>query len=235
MTLAFIVVTAANAAQAAEAPLKVLFLGDSGHHRPADRFAQLQPVLVPRGIELVYTESLSDLDPKVLAPYDALAVYANINDLPPTAEATILDFVRSGKGLVPVHCASFCFRNSPAWIDLVGAQFQKHGVGEFRAVNVAPGHPVMQDFGGFQSWDETYVHTKHNDRGRPCWKSASRATTVNRGPGCGRKARAAFSTPLGGMTSGRGATQASTISSSGASGSPPAAIRWPPGRMSTGP
>ena len=166
MTLAFIVVTAANAAQAAEAPLKVLFLGDSGHHRPADRFAQLQPVLVPRGIELVYTESLSDLDPKVLAPYDALAVYANINDLPPTAEATILDFVRSGKGLVPVHCASFCFRNSPAWIDLVGAQFQKHGVGEFRAVNVAPGHPVMQDFGGFQSWDETYVHTKHNDRGR---------------------------------------------------------------------
>ena len=155
-----------TATAAADAPLKVLFLGDKGHHRPAERFAQLQPVLAPRGIELVYTDKVSDLDPKVLAAYDALAVYANINDLPPAGEAAILDFVRNGKGLVPLHCASFCFRNSPAWIDLVGAQFQKHGVGEFRTVNVAPDHPIMQGFGGFKSWDETYVHTKHNDRGR---------------------------------------------------------------------
>jgi putative membrane-bound dehydrogenase-like protein len=33
-------------------------------------------------------------------------------------------------------------------------------------VNLAAEHPVMQGFGGFKSWDETYVHTKHNDRGR---------------------------------------------------------------------
>ena len=43
------------AAAPAEEPLRVLFLGDQGHHRPADRFAQLQPVLADRGIELVYT------------------------------------------------------------------------------------------------------------------------------------------------------------------------------------
>jgi putative membrane-bound dehydrogenase-like protein len=157
---------AASIASAAEAPLKVLFLGDHGHHAPAERFAQLQPALAPRGIELVYTDEVSDLDPAVLAVYDVLAVYANIDTLPPAAEAAILDFVRNGKGLVPLHCASFCFRNSPAWIDLVGAQFQKHGGGEFRTVNVAPDHPIMQGFGGFKSWDETYVHTRHNDRGR---------------------------------------------------------------------
>lgn len=151
---------------AAETPIKVLFLGDKGHHQPAARFAQLQPVLAPRGIELVYTDRVADLDPSVLAAYDVLAVYANINDLPPAGEAAILDFVRGGKGLVPLHCASYCFRNSPAWIDLVGAQFQKHGAGEFRTVNLAPEHPVMQGFGGFTSWDETYVHTKHNPRGR---------------------------------------------------------------------
>ena len=157
---------AASITTAAETPIKVLFLGDNGHHKPADRFAQLQPVLAPRGIELVYTDKLSDLDPAVLAAYDALAVYANIDTLPANAEAAVLDFVRNGKGLVPLHCASFCFRNSPAWIDLVGAQFQKHGTGEFRTVSVAPSHPIMQGFGGFKSWDETYVHTKHNDRGR---------------------------------------------------------------------
>ena len=30
-------------------PLKLLFLGDNGHHRPNDRFRQLQPVLAKRG------------------------------------------------------------------------------------------------------------------------------------------------------------------------------------------
>ena len=125
------------------APLRVLFLGDQGHHRPADRFAQLEPVMRERGIELVYTENLADLEPAKLAAYDAVAVYANIDTLPPAAEAAILDYVRGGKGLVPLHCASYCFRNSPAWVDLVGAQFQKHGTGEFRTVNVAPGHPLL--------------------------------------------------------------------------------------------
>jgi putative membrane-bound dehydrogenase-like protein len=163
---ALLVAAMLGTSAAAEPPLKVLFLGDNGHHKPAERFAQLEPVLAPRGIELVYTDRVSDLDPQVLAAYDAVAVYANTDTLPPAAEAAILDFVRDGKGLVPLHCASFCFRNSPAWVDLVGAQFQKHGTGEFRTVNVAPEHPIMKGFGGFKSWDETYVHTKHNDRGR---------------------------------------------------------------------
>jgi hypothetical protein len=157
---------AGGLAVAADAPIKVLFLGDQGHHVPAERFAQLEPVLAPRGIELVYTERLEDLTPANLATYDVLAVYANIGSLSAAQEGAVLEYVRGGKGLVPLHCASFCFGNSPAWIDLVGAQFQKHGTGEFRTVTVAPEHPVMKGFGGFESWDETYVHTKHNPRGR---------------------------------------------------------------------
>ncbi len=153
-------------ASAAEAPLRVLFLGDRGHHKPAERFAELEPVLAARGIDLDYTENLGDITAAGLADYDALAVYANIEALTPAAEAAIVEYIRGGKGLVPLHCASFCFQNSPAWIDLVGAQFQKHGTGEFATAIVAPEHPVMKGFGGFRSWDETYVHTKHNERGR---------------------------------------------------------------------
>jgi putative membrane-bound dehydrogenase-like protein len=155
-----------GSAAAADQPIRVLFLGDQGHHRPAERFAQLQPALAPRGVELVYTERLEDLSPQGLAGYDVLAVYANVGTLSPTAEAAVVEFVRGGKGLVPLHCASACFGNSPVWIDLVGGQFQKHGTGEFRTANVAPEHPLMQGFGGFKSWDETYVHHKHNPRGR---------------------------------------------------------------------
>jgi hypothetical protein len=35
--------------------LKVLFLGDNGHHQPAVRYRQLEPVLAKRGIDLTYT------------------------------------------------------------------------------------------------------------------------------------------------------------------------------------
>ena len=72
----------AAAAPAAAEPLKALFLGDNGHHRPAERFAQLQPVLASHGVELVYTDKLVDLDPRVLGAYDALVVYGNIDTLP---------------------------------------------------------------------------------------------------------------------------------------------------------
>ena len=72
----------------------------------------------------------------------------------------------SGGGFVPLHCASFCFLNSPEYIALVGAQFQKHGTGEFETTVVAPDHPIIKGLEPFRTWDETYVHTKHNTKDR---------------------------------------------------------------------
>ncbi|MBI4604774.1 MAG: ThuA domain-containing protein, partial [Planctomycetes bacterium] len=158
-----LLVLAAAPVPAAPAPVKVLFLGDRGHHRPADRFRQLEPVLARRGIELAYTERVADLNPGTLSGYDGLLVYANIDEVPPEAEKALLDFVASGKGLIPLHCASYCFRNSPRYVELVGAQFLRHGTGLFRTEIVRPDHPVTKGFGGFESWDETYVHEKHNE------------------------------------------------------------------------
>lgn len=146
--------------------LRVLFLGDNGHHQPAERFAQLEPVLRERGIRLVYTDRLTDLEPATLAGYDGLVVYANHTQLPPAAEAALLDFVARGKGFVPLHCASACFKNSTAYRELVGAEFARHGTGTFRAEVVAPEHPVMRGYAGFQSWDETYVHRQHHTESR---------------------------------------------------------------------
>ena len=60
-------------------PLAVLFLGDNGQHRPPDRFAQIAPVLAGRGIDVTYTEKISDLNPETLGKYDALIIYANID------------------------------------------------------------------------------------------------------------------------------------------------------------
>ncbi len=150
----------------AAGPIRILFLGDKGHHQPRARFEQLQPVLGARGIEIEYTENTANLKAEKLAGFAGLALYANIDSIPPDAEKALLDFVAGGKGFIPLHCASYCFRNSESVVALMGAQFQRHGTGTFRTTIVGVAHPIMNGFHGFESWDETYVHTKHNEKDR---------------------------------------------------------------------
>ncbi|HET6883828.1 MAG TPA: PVC-type heme-binding CxxCH protein [Pirellulales bacterium] len=154
----------ANGAESAR--IKVLFLGDQGHHRPADRFRQSQPVLARHGIDVTYTERMADLNAATLGKFDVLLVYANIDRIEPDQERALLDYVAAGHGFVPLHCASYCFRNSQPIVDLIGAQFQRHGTGVFSETVARPDHPLMKDYSGFESWDESYVHHMHNDKDR---------------------------------------------------------------------
>ena len=152
-------------AQGAE-PIKILFLGDEGHHQPAARFKQLQPIFKQRGIELTYTDKMADLNADTLGKYAGLMIYANTVEINPDQEKALLEYVENGHGLMPLHCASFCFLNSPKYVELVGAQFQRHGTGTFRTQVAKPEHELLKGYKGFESWDETYVHTKHNDKER---------------------------------------------------------------------
>jgi type 1 glutamine amidotransferase len=144
------------------APLRVLFLGDNAGHRPTNRFELMQPALASRGIEMTYTDDLDSLNSSNLGRYDALVIYANHNRISPDQEKALLDYVESGHGFVPIHCASFCFRNSPKYIELVGAQFKSHGTGVFKETIINSEHPVMKGLSPIESWDETYVHSQHN-------------------------------------------------------------------------
>jgi type 1 glutamine amidotransferase len=123
-------------------------------------------VLKERGIELTYTDKLTDLNAETLGKNAGLVIYANHERISPEQESALLDYVAGGKGLIPLHCASYCFLNSPKYVELVGAQFQRHGTGTFRTIVAEGEHPILRGFGGFESWDETYVHTKHNEKDR---------------------------------------------------------------------
>jgi putative membrane-bound dehydrogenase-like protein len=167
LSLCMVIAASCSLLQAAEPkPLKILFLGDKGHHAPADRYRQLVAPFEARKIEVVYTDNPNALSEKTLAPYDGLIVFANIDNITPDQEKALLDYVNSGKGFIPIHCASYCFRNSPKYIDLVGAQFSTHGTGVFRVTPSVKDNPITKDFSGFESWDESYVHTKHNTKNR---------------------------------------------------------------------
>ena len=141
--------------------INCLFLGDNAGHQPVKRFAELQPVLLERGIKLTYTDNIADLNDENLAKYDALVLYANIDQLADEPAEALFQYVDEGGGFVPLHCASFCFRNQRKLVDLIGAQFKSHGTGVFQAEVAKTDHPITRGYGGFKSWDETYVHHLH--------------------------------------------------------------------------
>lgn len=145
-------------------PLRVLFLGHTSNHHPS---MALMPILAAplarKGIQLTHVASVDEaLRPEVLAHYDALMIYANHKTLTDAQEQALVSFVEGGKGLVALHCASAMFTTAPRYIPLVGGEFKTHGTGTFSAEIVAPDHPIMRGLENFSTWDETYVHARHN-------------------------------------------------------------------------
>lgn len=141
--------------------IEILFLGHASEHHHSAKYAPgLATALFSRGINLTYTENPADLNAANLSRYDGLVIYANHDQISPEQDKTLTEFVESGKGLIPIHAASYCFRNSPAYVKMVGGQFKSHKAGTFRTEIVDARHPILQGFTPFETWDETYVHTE---------------------------------------------------------------------------
>ena len=92
--------------------------------------------------------------------FDALLIYANWDNITPEAEKDLLAYVASGKGLIPVHCASYCFRNSAEYVKMVGGQFWKHTMDSIQTQTVQPNHQIMAGLKSFTAYDETYLHSQ---------------------------------------------------------------------------
>jgi putative membrane-bound dehydrogenase-like protein len=143
--------------------IEVLFLGHESQHHNSNRYAPiLAQALAKDGINFSYTTNPNDLNGENLARYDAVLLYANHDSATPAQARALLDYVRSGRGFVPIHSASHSFRNVADVIRLMGGQFDRHGTGTFTAVTTRPEHPVMKGLAPFETWDETYIHKNNN-------------------------------------------------------------------------
>jgi putative membrane-bound dehydrogenase-like protein len=141
--------------------LEILFLGhNSEHHNAAAYLPLLASHLAIEGINFTYTSNPNDLNTENLSKYDGLMIYANHEQITPAQETALLEFIEKGKGFIPVHCASFCFQNSPKYIDLVGGQFLRHKTDTFTTSIINKDHPIMKSLEEFSTWDETYEHDK---------------------------------------------------------------------------
>ncbi|MGK0185125.1 MAG: putative membrane-bound dehydrogenase-like protein [Verrucomicrobiales bacterium] len=145
-------------------PVRILFLGHDAQHHPSNEY---YPMLAEAlGRDAIYfdyhtsvEEALGDYD--YLSQFDGLLLYANHDTIEEHQYQNLIRFVEEGGGFVPVHCASFCFRNKMGFVRLVGGQFNRHRTGEFTAKIVEKEHPAMQGVSEFETWDETYVHSEH--------------------------------------------------------------------------
>ncbi|GAB3921024.1 PVC-type heme-binding CxxCH protein [Mucilaginibacter myungsuensis] len=149
----------------AEGPhrLEILLLGHNSEHHNSEKFAEIvQQAFFKDGINISYTTDPNDLNDANLAHYDGLMIYANHDTITPSQEKALINYVKSGKGFIPVHCASWCFRNSEEYIKMVGGQFSTHKTDTFTTVIVDKKHQIMKGITPFNTWDETYVHSKIN-------------------------------------------------------------------------
>jgi putative membrane-bound dehydrogenase-like protein len=145
-------------------PVRILFLGHEAQHHPSnDYFPMLSKALGRDAIYFDYTTSVDGAlgDYSYLSKFDGLLLYANHDTIEDHQYQNLVRFVEEGGGFIPVHCASFCFRNEPGFVKLVGGQFAHHKTGTFTTSITNPDHPAMQGVTEFEAWDETYVHEKH--------------------------------------------------------------------------
>lgn len=146
--------------------LEILFLGHktNEHHNSEKLASILLREYFKSGINISFTTDPDDMNKANLAHYDGLIVYANYDSITKPQEEALLDFVRGGKGLIALHCASFCFRNSDEVVEMIGGQFKSHKYDTIHTVILKPDHPVMKGIPAFTTVDETYVHDKLSDK-----------------------------------------------------------------------
>ena len=142
--------------------LEILFLGhQNNRHHNSEKLADIfTKEYFKEGINITFTTEPDDLNDDNLSHYDGLIVYANHDSISHSQEQALLKFVRGGKGFIPLHCASWCFRNSGEVVQMIGGQFKTHKYDSFPAVITLADHPVMKNVPAFTTKDETYVHDK---------------------------------------------------------------------------
>jgi type 1 glutamine amidotransferase len=110
-------------------------------------------------LDVTATTDCSVLSGEGLKPYDAVALYTT-GELPISDEqkAALLDFVRSGKGLVGIHSATDTFYKWAEYGRLIGGYFDGHPWHQEVVVRVEDRrHPATRHLGAsFKITDEIY-------------------------------------------------------------------------------
>ena len=200
-----------SAATAAPAPrpddkstLSVLFLGDHGHHQPADRAQQIISALYATGVDIFYTDEVEAVNLENMRHFDAVVFYANYMEMTEAQEQAPARLCRGGRRIRPPalrlgHVPQLGGLHRARRRGLRQPRYRRRTHGTHR--RGASGHPWRV---GIRKLGRDIHSQGPQPRPHRARKCATRGITPNRGHGCGRTAKAACSTRLGDTTSGPG-------------------------------
>lgn len=97
--------------------------------------------------------------------YSTVVLYTTgfYNDLTPEREKGLLDFIYNGGGFVGIHSATDSFRNSRAYIDMIGGEFLTHpSQHEFKIYIADRDHYLTIRMPDFSIFDEMYHLQNYN-------------------------------------------------------------------------
>jgi type 1 glutamine amidotransferase len=148
-------------------PREVFYLGraERTFHKPVNFYEELRRPFAERGIKFTFFDQLSDLNLATLQLYDGLYMYGDVQTSTANSEVfgrpyvnAIVDYVEGGGGLIGMHVASACFRNSTTFAGLLGGRFTGHRpYQEFPTLlSETISHPIIESLETYTSLDEPY-------------------------------------------------------------------------------
>ena len=139
--------------------LRVLLLigGDPVHKQPV-HYAALASLLAGEGgADVRITDDLNVLDSAVLAEFPVIANYTSWMEPSDQQVQALLDAIRAGHGYLGLHAATATFWNSAAYLEMIGAKFQRHDPYKRFTVHIDErAHPITRDVDDFEVDDELY-------------------------------------------------------------------------------
>ena len=105
------------------------------------------------------------LSPEALKNYDAVAFLSTTGELPIPDSDAFFQWIADGHGFVGLHSATDTLHKSPKYIDMIGAEFQTHGMfhPKMEVYNVDPSSPLTAGWGPSRAINEEYYLFKSFD------------------------------------------------------------------------
>lgn len=139
--------------------LRVLLLigGHPTHNQPV-HYAELASLLAcEAGADVRMTDDLGVLNRSELDAYSVIVNYTSWME--PSAEQAmaLVDAVANGRGYLGLHAATATFWNSPRYLEMLGAKFERHDPFKHFQVHIEPDrHPITDGVDDFEIDDELY-------------------------------------------------------------------------------
>lgn len=141
--------------------IRVMVMG--GHTTGFHEFNIMGPIyeefLSAAGFNVTLTEDRDDFRADAIRPYDAIICYTTGESLTPEQAGGLLGAITGGKGFIGVHSAADSFKETPGYINMVGARFLAHpSFWPKLTMNIRNRcHPVVEGIEDFPIEEELYL------------------------------------------------------------------------------